>query len=74
MLRKLILKILIGLVRLYQGMISPFLGAKCRYDPTCSNYAVDALKKHGIFRGSWLSLKRFMSCHPWGGKGYDPVP
>ncbi len=74
MLRKLILKILIGLVRLYQGMISPFLGAKCRYDPTCSNYAVDALKKHGIFRGSWLSLKRFLSCHPWGGKGYDPVP
>ncbi|MFM7022598.1 MAG: membrane protein insertion efficiency factor YidD [Flavobacteriales bacterium] len=74
MLRKLILKILIGMVRLYQGMISPFLGAKCRYDPTCSNYAVDALKKHGIFHGSWLSLKRFMSCHPWGGKGYDPVP
>ena len=74
MLRKLVLKILIGFVRLYQGMISPFLGAKCRYDPTCSNYAVDALKKHGIFRGSWLSLKRFLSCHPWGGKGYDPVP
>ncbi|MCX6183309.1 MAG: membrane protein insertion efficiency factor YidD [Bacteroidetes bacterium] len=74
MLRKLVLKILIGMVRLYQGMISPFLGAKCRYDPTCSNYAVDALKKHGIFRGSWLSLKRILSCHPWGGKGYDPVP
>jgi hypothetical protein len=74
MLRKFTVKILIGLVRLYQGMISPYLGAKCRYDPTCSHYAVDALKKHGVFRGTWLSLKRILSCHPWGGKGYDPVP
>ncbi len=74
LLRKFILKVLIGLVRLYQGMISPYLGAKCRYEPTCSHYAVEALNKHGIIRGSWLSAKRFGSCHPWGGKGFDPVP
>jgi len=74
LLRKFILKILIGLVRLYQGMISPYLGAKCRYEPTCSNYAIEALNKHGVFKGSWLSAKRFCSCHPWGRNGYDPVP
>lgn len=74
LLRKIALKILIAFVRLYQGMISPYLGAKCRYEPTCSNYAVEALNKHGVIKGSWLSTKRLCSCHPWGGKGYDPVP
>lgn len=74
LLRKIALKILIGMVRLYQGMISPYLGAKCRYEPTCSNYAVEALNKHGVLKGSWLSTKRFCSCHPWGGNGFDPVP
>lgn len=74
LLRKIVIKILVGMVRLYQGMISPYLGAKCRYDPTCSQYAVEALNKHGVLRGGWLSTKRICSCHPWGGKGFDPVP
>ena len=74
LLRKIALKILIGFVRLYQGMISPYLGAKCRYEPTCSAYAIEALNKHGVLKGGWLSTKRICSCHPWGGKGFDPVP
>ncbi len=65
---------LIGLVRLYQWGISPWMGPKCRYTPTCSHYAVEAFRKHGLFRGFWLSLKRIARCHPWGGHGYDPVP
>ncbi|WP_084625606.1 membrane protein insertion efficiency factor YidD [Salinimicrobium xinjiangense] len=65
---------LIGLVRIYQRFISPFTPATCRYTPTCSQYTVEALQKHGAFRGSWLSIKRIVSCNPWGGKGYDPVP
>ena len=73
LLRKIALKILIGFVRLYQGMISPYLGAKCRYEPTCSTYAIEALNKHGVLKGGWLSTKRICSCHPWGGKGFDPV-
>ncbi len=47
---------------------------KCRYQPTCSKYTLDALQKYGIFKGGWLALKRILSCHPWGGSGYDPVP
>ncbi|MFZ9847144.1 MAG: membrane protein insertion efficiency factor YidD [Flavobacteriales bacterium] len=74
LLRKIVIKILVGMVRLYQGMISPYLGAKCRYEPTCSQYAVEALNKHGVLKGGWLSTKRICSCHPWGGKGFDPVP
>nr|WP_029035524.1 membrane protein insertion efficiency factor YidD [Salinimicrobium terrae] len=65
---------LIALVRFYQNFISPVTPATCRYTPTCSQYTVEALQKHGAFRGSWLSLKRIASCNPWGGKGYDPVP
>ena len=67
-------KILIGLVKFYQYSISPLLGANCRYSPTCSAYSVEAIKKHGPFKGTWLSLKRIISCNPWGGNGYDPVP
>ncbi len=74
LLRKIVIKILIGMVRLYQGMISPYLGAKCRYEPTCSAYAIEALNKHGVLKGGWLGTKRICSCHPWGGKGFDPVP
>jgi putative membrane protein insertion efficiency factor len=74
LLRKIVIKILVGMVRLYQGMISPYLGAKCRYEPTCSAYTVEALNKHGVLKGGWLSTKRICSCHPWGGKGFDPVP
>jgi len=65
---------LILLIRIYQWVISPWLGPKCRYTPTCSNYAIEALRKHGVFRGTWLAVKRVSSCHPWGGSGYDPVP
>lgn len=64
----------IALVRLYQVVISPWLGPKCRYTPTCSNYAIEALKKYGVFKGLWLTVKRVSRCHPWGGSGYDPVP
>jgi uncharacterized protein len=64
----------IGLIRIYQKGISPLLGAQCRFTPTCSHYGVEALKKHGIFKGSWLTIKRVVRCHPWGGSGYDPVP
>ncbi|ALU74590.1 membrane protein insertion efficiency factor YidD [Tenacibaculum finnmarkense genomovar finnmarkense] len=62
------------LVRFYQTAISPFTPASCRYSPTCSGYAIEALRKHGVFYGGWLALKRIFSCHPWGGSGYDPVP
>lgn len=66
--------ILIALVRFYQGAISPYFPASCRYTPTCSQYMVEALQKHGAFRGLALGLKRLLSCHPWGGHGHDPVP
>ncbi len=66
--------VLIGLVRFYQAAISPWLPAACRYTPTCSAYAVDALRGHGALRGTWLTVRRILRCHPWGGFGYDPVP
>jgi putative membrane protein insertion efficiency factor len=62
------------LVKLYQWIISPMLGPKCRYTPTCSQYMIEALDKYGPFKGLWLGLKRLSSCHPWGGHGHDPVP
>jgi len=62
------------IIRLYQLIISPLLGPKCRYTPTCSHYAIEALKKHGPFKGTWLAAKRIARCHPWGGHGHDPVP
>ena len=64
----------IVLIRFYQYVISPILGPKCRYTPTCSHYALEALQKHGPVKGLWLAIKRISSCHPWGGHGYDPVP
>lgn len=64
----------IFLIKIYQWVISPLLGPKCRYTPTCSHYATEALKKHGVFKGMWLAIKRISRCHPWGGSGYDPVP
>ncbi|WP_378186916.1 membrane protein insertion efficiency factor YidD [Aquimarina sp. W85] len=64
----------IGLVRLYQGVISPLTPATCRYHPTCSQYTLVALQRFGLFKGGFLAVKRILSCHPWGGKGYDPVP
>ena len=64
----------VGLIRFYQVVISPLTPGMCRYQPTCSQYALEALRKHGILRGSWLAIKRIFSCNPWGGDGYDPVP
>lgn len=66
--------IFIGLIRVYQIVLSPILGASCRFTPTCSRYGIEAIKKHGPFKGGWLTLKRIGRCHPWGGHGPDPVP
>lgn len=65
---------LIWLIKLYQVILSPVMGRSCRYTPTCSHYGIQALKKYGIFKGTWLTIKRISRCHPWGGHGYDPVP
>ena len=65
---------LVVLIRFYQIFLSPLLGANCRYSPTCSAYTLQALRTHGLFVGGWISLKRILSCNPWGGEGYDPVP
>ncbi|HOZ84803.1 MAG TPA: membrane protein insertion efficiency factor YidD [Niabella sp.] len=62
------------IIRFYQLVISPWMGPKCRYTPTCSQYALEAFKRYGLFKGFWLSVKRISRCHPWGGNGYDPVP
>ena len=67
-------KLLILLIRLYQITLSPLIGGACRYTPTCSNYGLEALRKYGAFKGGWLTIKRVVSCNPWGGSGYDPVP
>ncbi len=65
---------LIGLVKIYQRFISPLFHSSCRYTPSCSTYSIEALKKHGPLKGSWLAIRRIISCNPWGGFGYDPVP
>jgi len=62
------------LVRAYQAMVRPLLGPACRYTPTCSQYAIEALRVHGVWRGLGLAVWRVLRCHPWGGSGYDPVP
>lgn len=67
-------RILHWFIRLYQIAISPLLGPRCRYIPTCSQYALEALQMHGARRGLWLTTCRVCRCHPWGGSGYDPVP
>lgn len=61
-------------IRFYQIAISPLLGPSCRFTPTCSEYARQAIVKHGPFKGLWLAVRRLLRCHPWGGSGYDPVP
>ncbi len=66
--------LLLGLIRLYQLTLSPWIGKTCRYEPTCSHYAAEALARFGVRRGAWLTVKRLGRCHPWGGSGYDPVP
>ncbi len=65
---------LVILVLIYRNCISPFTPPSCRFTPTCSQYALEALRKYGLFKGSWLTLKRLSRCHPWGGSGEDPVP
>ena len=67
-------KFLIFLIRAYQYLISPWLGNHCRYYPSCSHYAMTALRTHGAIRGSWLAVRRVSRCHPWHEGGYDPVP
>ncbi len=67
-------KILIAFVRAYQLLLSPMLGGRCRYHPTCSDYAIGAIQEHGAARGLLLALKRLGRCHPWGGQGADPIP
>ena len=62
------------LVKGYQRFISPSFPSTCRFQPTCSHYAIEALETHGLLRGVWMALKRIGRCHPWGGSGYDPVP
>ena len=61
-------------IRAYRLLLSPWLGLNCRYQPTCSAYALEALEKHGAIRGTWLAIRRIVRCHPGGGSGYDPVP
>lgn len=74
MLRQIIRQILILPIRFYQRFISPLTPPSCRFTPTCSQYAVEAIEKHGPIKGLYLAIKRILRCNPWGGYGYDPVP
>jgi putative membrane protein insertion efficiency factor len=67
-------RVLIGAVRLYQLTISSWTPSSCRFTPSCSAYAIEAIERHGSLRGAWLAARRIGRCHPWGGFGYDPVP
>ena len=71
---KIFIEIPIVLIKLYKTLVSPFLGPNCRFTPTCSEYSIEALRKHGLAKGLYLSLKRIISCRPGGSHGYDPVP
>ncbi|MBL7915961.1 MAG: membrane protein insertion efficiency factor YidD [Bacteroidia bacterium] len=70
----LLTKLLTGMILFYKKAISPLLMPSCRYYPTCSEYGLEAIRKHGPFKGGWLTMKRILSCNPWGGHGHDPVP
>ncbi len=65
--------VLVGVIRLYQNGVSPFLAPHCRFQPTCSEYAVEAIRRYGPWRGLWVAMRRIGRCHPFGGHGYDPV-
>ena len=71
---KILAKLIIALIRVYQLVISPVLPNACRYSPTCSAFGIEAIAKYGPFKGTYLALKRFLRCNPWGGHGHDPVP
>ena len=72
--KQLLAKLMLALIAFYRTCISPLTPPACRYTPTCSQYAQEAIRKYGPFRGGWLALKRILRCHPFGGSGYDPVP
>ena len=74
LLRRVLIFLVLLPVHFYRKCISPFTPPSCRYTPTCSQYMVEAVRKYGPFKGTWLGLKRLARCHPWGGSGYDPVP
>jgi len=74
MIKNILMAFIIFLVKIYQKLLSPLMPGKCRYQPTCSEYMIEALKTHGIYKGLILGTKRILRCHPWGGYGYDPVP
>ena len=73
-LRKIVSAVMLGMIRFYQLCISPHTPPACRYTPTCSQYAIEAIRKYGPLKGGWLTFRRLMRCHPFGGSGYDPVP
>lgn len=66
--------VVVGLIRFYRRAVSPWTPAACRFQPTCSAYALEAVERHGVGRGTTLAVRRLLRCHPWGGAGYDPVP
>ena len=73
-LKKILIAPFVLLIKFYQLCISPFTPPTCRFTPTCSQYALEAFRKHGAFKGLYLTVRRLLRCHPWGGSGYDPVP
>ena len=66
-------RLLVALILLYRATLGPLLGGHCRFTPTCSQYGLDAVAKHGPWRGAWMTVRRIARCHPWGGRGYDPA-
>ncbi len=74
LLTSLVARFLIALIKCYQYLLSPFIGQQCRFSPSCSQYAIDAIKKYGGIKGCYFSIKRLARCHPWCAGGHDPIP
>ena len=72
--KKVLIKLIVWFISLYQLLVSPWFGKACRFNPSCSNYAQEAIMRHGIVKGGYLSMMRIIKCHPWGKSGEDPVP